>query len=322
MTEDSTPPESERKLGAPPAESEGLPPEESEAHADPRLVQTEEAAPSVQAEEPTPLVQTEEPAPPVQTEEPVPVVQTEEAAPAVQTEESAPVMQAEEPAPLVQTEEAAPPVEPEESAPLVQTEEAAPPVETEEAAPEESDEIGLEATHPDMRWYVIHTYSGYEAKVKAALEERLQVSALNEQFGKILVPTEDVVEVRGGRRRVSTRKYYPGYILIQMVMNTDTWYLIKNTPKVTGFLGGTNDPTPLGEEDVQKILGQMRGEQTVKPRVEFEEGQNVRVVDGPFANFTGVVEAVNHERGKVKIMVTIFGRPTPVELEFLQVEKL
>ncbi|MFQ5693933.1 MAG: transcription termination/antitermination protein NusG, partial [Nitrospinota bacterium] len=174
---------------------------------------------------------------------------------------------------------------------------------------------------PDMKWYVIHTYSGYESKVKAALEERLQASPLQDHFANILVPTEDVVEVRGGRRRVSSRKYYPGYILIQMKMSTDTWYLIKNTPKVTGFLGGTNDPTPLSEEEVQKVLGQMRGEETVKPRVEFEEGQSVRVVEGPFANFSGVVEAVNHERGKVRIMVTIFGRPTPVELEFLQVER-
>lgn len=178
------------------------------------------------------------------------------------------------------------------------------------------------AEDPDLKWYVIHTYSGYEAKVKAALQERIQSSQLVGQFGKILVPTEDMVEVRGGRRRVSTRKYYPGYVVIQMKMNTDTWYLIRNTPKVTGFLGGTNDPTPLSPEEVQKILGQMRGEQVAKPRIEFEEGQNVRVVDGPFANFSGVVDAVNHERGKVRIMVTIFGRPTPVELEFLQVERV
>lgn len=178
------------------------------------------------------------------------------------------------------------------------------------------------AEDPDLKWYVIHTYSGYEAKVKAALQERIQSSDLSGQFGKILVPTEDMVEVRGGRRRVSTRKYYPGYVVIQMKMNTDTWYLIRNTPKVTGFLGGTNDPTPLSSEEVQKILGQMRGEQVAKPRVEFEEGQNVRVVDGPFANFSGVVDAVNHERGKVRIMVPIFGRPTPVELEFLQVERV
>lgn len=175
---------------------------------------------------------------------------------------------------------------------------------------------------PDKKWYVVHTYSGYEAKVKAALEERLQVSPLGEMFGKILVPAEDVVEMRGGRRRVSSRKYFPGYILIQMKMSTDTWYLIKNTPKVTGFLGGSNDPTPLKEKEVQKILGQMRGEQEIRPKVEFEEGQNVRVIDGPFANFSGVVDDVNHERGKVRIMVTIFGRPTPVELEFLQVEKV
>ncbi|MFQ5913406.1 MAG: transcription termination/antitermination protein NusG [Nitrospinota bacterium] len=205
----------------------------------------------------------------------------------------------------------------------------APEMEEVGAAAPETEEVGTAvqeveagADHPEMKWYVIHTYSGYEAKVKAALEERLQASPLSELLGKILVPTEDVVEVRGGRRRVSSRKYYPGYILIQMVMTTDTWYFIKNTPKVTGFLGGTNDPTPLGEEDVRKILGQMRGEQVARPKVELEEGESVRVIDGPFANFSGVVETVNHERGKVKIMVTIFGRPTPVELEFLQVERI
>jgi transcriptional antiterminator NusG len=205
------------------------------------------------------------------------------------------------------------------------------PITEAEAGPEADGEAGDEPvpevgdtsfSDPDKKWYVIHTYSGYETKVKAALEERLQVSPLRELFGKILVPTEDVVEVRGGRRRMSSRKYYPGYILIQMTMSTDTWYLIKNTPKVTGFLGGTNDPTPLSEDEVQKILGQIRGEQVAKPKVEFEEGQNVRVIDGPFANFSGVVDVINHERGKVRIMVTIFGRPTPVELEFLQVEKL
>ena len=210
---------------------------------------------------------------------------------------------------------AATPAHPEEGAesPGADAEEAAAPAETEESEVDDD---------PDKKWYVIHTYSGYESKVKAAIEERLQASPLTELFGAILVPTEDVVEMRGGRRRVSSRKYYPGYILIQMTMNTDTWYLVKNTPKVTGFLGGTNDPTPLNAAEVQKLLGQMRGEQTAKPKVEFEEGENLRVVDGPFVNFSGVVEAVNHERGKVRIMVTIFGRPTPVELEFLQVEKI
>jgi len=214
-------------------------------------------------------------------------------------------------------EEAATPTRPEEGAesPGADADEAAAEA-TEEPAESEDDD------DPDKKWYVIHTYSGYESKVKAAIEERLQASPLTELFGAILVPTEDVVEMRGGRRRVSSRKYYPGYILIQMTMNTDTWYLVKNTPKVTGFLGGTNDPTPLNEAEVQKLLGQMRGEQTAKPKVEFEEGDNLRVVDGPFVNFSGVVEAVNHERGKVRIMVTIFGRPTPVELEFLQVEKI
>ena len=141
-------------------------------------------------------------------------------------------------------------------------------------------------------------------------------------MGNLLVPTEDVVEIKGGKRRVSARKYFPGYILIQMRMNTDTWYLIKNTPKVTGFLGGETLPTPLEDAEVEKILERMQHDTTAKPKVLFERGESVRVVEGPFTNFTGMIEEVNLEKGKLKLMVTIFGRPTPVELEFLQVEKI
>ncbi len=230
-----------------------------------------------------------------------------------------------QPVPAIDTEENPSEGSVEDSALVLEPEPASEPKtedgdEVEDDSNQEAEDLSF--SDPDKKWYVVHTYSGYEAKVKAALEERLQTSPLGEMFGKVLVPAEDVVEMRGGRRRVSSRKYFPGYILIQMKMSTDTWYLIKNTPKVTGFLGGSNDPTPLKDSEVQKILGQMRGEQEVRPRVEFEEGQNVRVIDGPFANFSGVVDDVNHERGKVRIMVTIFGRPTPVELEFLQVEKV
>lgn len=173
-----------------------------------------------------------------------------------------------------------------------------------------------------MRWYVIHTYSGFEAKVKASIEEGVKTSPLRGQVGKLLIPTEDVVEIRGGKRRISARKYFPGYILIQMRMSTDTWYLIKNTPKVTGFLGGANLPTPLSEEEVERILERMRVDTTAKPKVLFEKGQSVRVIEGPFMNFTGVIDDVNPEKGKLRLMVAIFGRPTPVELEFLQVEKI
>ncbi|MEE8110610.1 MAG: transcription termination/antitermination protein NusG [bacterium] len=298
MTEEPTRPESEQEqeMGATPAEPEPTRAEPEGAERVPASAEAEDEAESAPAE----VAEAVEGDPPTeQTEEP-----PAEAAPEAAEDDGE--------------------AEPAVSDPVAVAEGDSRAVEAGEPPAEAAIEAVAEAapSHPDMKWYVIHTYSGYETKVKAALEDRLQASPLQESFGKVLVPTEDVVEMRGGRRRVSSRKYYPGYILIQMIMNTDTWYIIKNTPKVTGFLGGTNDPTPLNEGDVQKILGQMRGEQAVKPKVEFEEGQNVQVVDGPFANFSGVVETVNHERGKVKIMVTIFGRPTPVELEFLQVEKI
>jgi transcriptional antiterminator NusG len=173
------------------------------------------------------------------------------------------------------------------------------------------------------QWYVIHTYSGHENKVKASLEERLSAAGFQERIGQILVPTEDVVEIKGGKRRVSSRKFFPGYLLIEMEMSDDVWYVIKDTPKVTGFLGGTKTPTPLSDQEVAQILEHMRGEATEpKPKASFELGENVRVIDGPFTNFIGVIREVNPERGKLKVMVSIFGRATPVELEFLQVERV
>ena len=173
------------------------------------------------------------------------------------------------------------------------------------------------------QWYVVHTYSGHENKVKASLEERLQASGFHDRVGQILVPAEDVVEVRGGKRRVSSRKFFPGYLLIEMEMGDDIWYVIKDTPKVTGFLGGAKEPTPLSEDEVVQIQEHMRGETTQpKPKVQFELGENVRVIDGPFTNFAGVINEVQPERGKLKVMVSIFGRSTPVELEFLQVERV
>jgi transcription termination/antitermination protein NusG len=173
------------------------------------------------------------------------------------------------------------------------------------------------------QWYVIHTYSGHENKVKASLEERLSAAGFRECVGQILVPTEDVVEIKGGKRRVSSRKFFPGYLLIEMEMGDEVWYVINNTPKVTGFLGGAKTPTPLSDEEVAQILEHMRGETVEpKPKVFFELGENIRVIDGPFTNFTGVIKEVNPERGKLKVMVSIFGRATPVELEFLQVERV
>ncbi|MFQ5892823.1 MAG: transcription termination/antitermination protein NusG [Nitrospinota bacterium] len=176
---------------------------------------------------------------------------------------------------------------------------------------------------PDKDWYVVHTYSGYEAKVKASLEERVNALGLQDRISQILVPSEPVVEIKGGKKRISDRKFFPGYVLVEMELSDDTWYLIRNTPKVTGFLGGARHPTPLATEEVKFIIEQMRGEaEKPKPKVLFEAGEDVRIVDGPFTNFTGVIDEVDEIRGKLKVMVTIFGRATPVEMEFLQVERV
>ncbi len=173
-----------------------------------------------------------------------------------------------------------------------------------------------------MNWYVIHTYSGYEQKVKLNLLERFERSENRERLGEIVIPTEEVVEVRRGKKKISSRKFFPGYVLINIDMTRDIWYMIKDTPKVTGFLGGGATPVPLSEEEVKLIMEQMKGESTrLKPKVLFEKGEDVRVIEGPFINFNGTVEDVNHDKGKVKVMVSIFGRATPVELEFPQIER-
>ena len=173
-----------------------------------------------------------------------------------------------------------------------------------------------------MKWYGVHTYSGYENKVKANLEERIRALDVEEFFGEVLIPSETVVELKKGERKTSSRKFFPGYILVQMELNDETWHVVKDTPKVTGFVGGAKAPPAIPEEEVNKITARMEeGIERPKPKVEFEIGETVRVVDGPFLNFTGVVEDVKPEKGKLKVMVSIFGRVTPVELEFIQVEK-
>jgi transcriptional antiterminator NusG len=174
-----------------------------------------------------------------------------------------------------------------------------------------------------LGWYVVHTYSGCEHKVKTTLEEQLERMGLKDKVGKIMVPTEDIIEVRGGTKKVSSRKRYPGYIFIQMDMDEDMWYMVKNIPKVTGFLGGKNKPSPISEEEVNQLIEEMKTDTAKpKPKVMYLHGENVRVIDGPFMNFNGVIEDISPERGKVKVMVSIFGRSTPVELEFAQVEKV
>lgn len=174
-----------------------------------------------------------------------------------------------------------------------------------------------------MRWYVVHAYSGFEKSVQRALLERVERSGLKEQFGQILVPVEEVVEMKAGQKNISERKFFPGYILVQMEMTDDTWHLIKSTPKVTGFVGGTaTKPTPISDKEVQNILDQIReGVEKPKPKVLFEVGEAVRVKEGPFTDFHGNVEEVNYDKSKLRVAVMIFGRSTPVELDFGQVEK-
>ncbi|HYP66989.1 MAG TPA: transcription termination/antitermination protein NusG [Thiobacillaceae bacterium] len=174
-----------------------------------------------------------------------------------------------------------------------------------------------------MRWYVVHAYSGFEKSVARALKERIERDGMKDRFGEILVPVEEVVEMKGGQKAVSERKFFPGYVLVQMDMADDTWHLVKSTPKVTGFVGGSAmKPTPISEKEVQAIMDQMReGVEKPKPKVLFEVGQAVRVIDGPFNDFHGNVEEVNYDKNKLRVSVTIFGRATPVELDFGQVEK-
>jgi transcriptional antiterminator NusG len=184
-------------------------------------------------------------------------------------------------------------------------------------------ETPAKPVNPDLRWYVVHAYSGMEKAVERNIRERINRAGMQEQFGEILVPTEEVVEIKNGQKRSSERRFYPGYVLVQMIMNDETWHLVKHTNKVTGFVGGAkNRPAPISDEEVAKILGQME-EGTEKPRhkVEFVVGEYVRVKDGPFTDFNGTVEDVNYEKSKVSVSVTIFGRATPVELEFSQIEK-
>ncbi len=173
------------------------------------------------------------------------------------------------------------------------------------------------------RWYVIHAYSGYEKQVKRSLEDRIQRAALEEMFGDVLVPTEEVVEMKGGQKRRSDRKFFPGYVLVEMEMTDDTWHLVKDVPKVMGFIGGTAErPAPISQKEADSILNRLQeGADKPRPKVLFEPGEMVRVVDGPFNDFNGVVEDVDYDKSRLKVAVLIFGRSTPVELEFHQVEK-
>ena len=173
------------------------------------------------------------------------------------------------------------------------------------------------------RWYVVHAYSGFEKSVQRALIDRVNRSGMQDSFGQILVPVEEVVELKLGQKSISERKFFPGYVLVEMEMNDESWHLVKSTPKVTGFVGGSaNKPTPISEKEVEKIMQQMQdGVEKPRPKVLFEPGEVVRVKDGPFTDFHGSVEDANYEKNKLRVSVTIFGRATPVELDFAQVEK-
>jgi transcriptional antiterminator NusG len=172
------------------------------------------------------------------------------------------------------------------------------------------------------KWYVVHTYSGFENKAKKSLEEKIRLENLQDLFGEILIPMEQVVEMVKGEKRTANRKFFPGYILVQMDMNEKSWHLVKNTPKITGFVGGTVNPPSITDAEVARMTAQLSDAALKpKPRAQFSEGDQVRIVDGNFTNFNGTVHEVNHEKGRVKVLVSIFGRPTPVELDFMQVEK-
>ena len=192
-----------------------------------------------------------------------------------------------------------------------------------EAETSAADAAPATPVNPDLRWYVVHAYSGIEKAVELNIIESINRAGIQAKFGRILVPTEEVVEIKNGQKRTTERRFFPGYVLVEMIMDDDTWHLVKHTNKVTGFVGGAkNRPAPISEDEVQKIVSQMQ-EGTDKPRhkVEFVVGEYVRVKDGPFTDFNGTVEEVNYEKSKVRVSVTIFGRATPVELEFSQVEK-
>ena len=174
-----------------------------------------------------------------------------------------------------------------------------------------------------LKWYIVHVYSGFENKVKVALEERISACSNPEKFGEVLVPTEEVVELVKGKRKTSSRKFYPGYILVQLELDDETWHVVNDTAKVTGFLGGRHKPSPLSDKEAEQIINRMAaGKLKPQPKYFFESGDEIRVIDGPFSNFSGTVEEVNQEKGKIKVLVSIFGRATPVELDFVQVQKL
>ena len=213
-----------------------------------------------------------------------------------------------------------------ETQPDEPAETAAEPPTAEEAAVESAEPAPpapAPAIDPNMPWYIIHTYSGFENKVKESLRTRAEAFGYSERIGEILIPTEDVVELRAGKKVTSKRLIYPGYVLVQLEMNDELWHVVKNTPRVTGFVGGAHTPTPLSADEVNQILyRQAATADRPKPKMTFGKNETVKIIDGPFSNFTGKVDEINPDRNTLRVLVTIFGRATPVELDFLQVEKM
>jgi transcription termination/antitermination protein NusG len=207
--------------------------------------------------------------------------------------------------------------------------EAAPAAFDEPAEPADSNEVPELAAAPVLaeesskHWYIIHTYSGFEQKVADSLKTRAQAFGFSDAIGQILIPTEEVVELRNGKKVTSKRLLYPGYVLVEMDMNDELWHAVKNTPRVTGFVGGGNTPVPLTPDEVNSVLyRQASSQERPRPKLSFEKNENVKIIDGPFSNFSGKIDEVNQERNTLRVLVTIFGRQTPVELDFLQVEKI
>ncbi len=185
----------------------------------------------------------------------------------------------------------------------------------------ENNEVPAEP-NPKLRWYVVQAFSGYEGRVQKTLLEHIEIQGLQDKFGEVLVPTEEVVEMRAGQKRKSSRKFFPGYVLVQMEMDEQSWHLVKSVPRVLGFIGGTSDrPAPITQKEADRILQRLVDTDKPKPKTLFEPGEVIRVIDGPFADFNGVVEELDYEKNRIKVSVLIFGRSTPVELEFGQVEK-
>ena len=214
-------------------------------------------------------------------------------------------------------EPVAPQSEPASDEPAVPEKASEPPA---PAVPELTEAMAFDET---KKWYIIHTYSGFEQKVADSLRGRAQAFGFSDKIGQILIPTEEVIELRGGKKVTSKRMLYPGYVLVQMEMNDQLWHEVKNTPRVTGFVGGGNSPVPLTAEEVKSILfRQATAGERPRPKMTFEKNETVRIVDGPFANFSGKIDEINPERNTLRVLVTIFGRATPVELDFLQVEKI